>query len=122
MQTPAGCFVSVALLQDLSCFLPQGYGQRKSQHVGFTLARSQLWSQAGNSTLALCVLGPVLCDSGDASTVVAVVVLLVLLLVAVVTMLMLLALLTVMALRGAGCSSHGGSDGVGGSFSCSQAL
>lgn len=42
MPAPAGCFVSVALLPDLPCFLPRGCGQRKSQHVGFPLAGSQL--------------------------------------------------------------------------------
>lgn len=42
MPAPAGCFVSVALLPDLPCFLPRGCGQRKSQHIGFPLAGSQL--------------------------------------------------------------------------------
>lgn len=52
---PAGCFVSVALLPDLSCFLPRGCGRRKSWCVGFPLAVPQLRSWAGDSAVGQCL-------------------------------------------------------------------
>lgn len=51
MPAPAGCFVSVALLPDLSCFLPCGCNWRKS------LAVSQLQGQAGDSAVAVLCPG-----------------------------------------------------------------
>lgn len=45
MPAPAGCFVSVALLLDLCCFLPCGCNWRKSQHVGCVPAAVMGWGQ-----------------------------------------------------------------------------
>lgn len=45
MLAPAGCFVSVALLPDLSCFLPCGCNWRKSQHIGCVPAAVTGWGQ-----------------------------------------------------------------------------
>ena len=64
MLAPAGYFVSVALLPDLSCFLPRGCRQRKCQPTGFPLSGSQLQSWAGDGTVAVGILGPLLTGGG----------------------------------------------------------
>lgn len=45
MPAPAGCFVSVTLLPDLSCFLPCRCNWRKSQHTGCVPAAVTGWGQ-----------------------------------------------------------------------------